>query len=106
MTDTMPPITLEEMRAIIANPNFKTYLVLGETGDKAWRLAIAAQNTLAGIQSYLVSASEQPGVQTAYNVAPNGVGLVFGHGAQLITTLTKKQAEDYLTLCETLKAAP
>ena len=32
----MPPLTLDQIIALIENPNFKTYLVIGKEDDEAW----------------------------------------------------------------------
>ena len=59
MKDSLPPITIPVFVEILQNPNFKTYAVIGNESDDTWKLALAAQNFLPGVRSYLVINDEQ-----------------------------------------------
>ncbi len=102
MSDRMPPITLDEMIDILNNPNFKTYLVLGDDTDDAWKLGLAAQNFLAGIRSYLIESSSQEEVRLHFEVPDDHIGIVFGRANEVFKTLNQTQANDFLTVSETI----
>ena len=105
MSDKMPPITLDEMIDILKNPNFKTYLVLGEKSDDAWKLGQAAQNYLAGVRAYLVEAKVQAIVRTHFKVPQDHVGIVFGRSDAVIQTLDRAEASDFLTVTQAVNDA-
>lgn len=105
MTDSMSPISLDEMLGILQNPNFKTYLVIGKKSDKAWNLALATQNYLPGVRSYLVKPDSQAQVRDHFNVPSDHVGIVFGRSDSVSKTLTKDQTEDFLKVAESINNA-
>jgi hypothetical protein len=100
----MPPISLGDMLDILRNPNFKTYLVMGSRRDKAWQLAIAAQNILPAVRTYLVMSAAQSEVRQHFHVHSGHVAIVFGRDDKPAKTLTEKQAKDFLkvavSICE------
>ena len=99
MKDFMPPITLNDMLEILGNPNFKTYLVLGEESEDAWKLGLAAQNFLPGVRSYLVKQPSQDEVRNYFSVPMEHVGITFGRSLSIHKTLTKDVANDFLSVC-------
>ena len=105
MSDKMPPINLDEMIEILKNPNFKTYLVFGKENDNAWKLGLAAQNFLAGVRSYLVEPSAQNEVRQHFEVPDDNIGVVFGHADMVSKTLDQSQANDFLTVTESIVQA-
>jgi hypothetical protein len=98
MSDSIPPLSLADLRNILKNPNFKTYLVLGEDGDTAWDLAIAAQNMLAGVRSYLIKPSAHGEVRSDFGIPDPQIAAYFGRGDHVQSTLSRGEAEDFLTV--------
>ena len=105
MSDSLPPLSVDELKEILKNPNFKTYLVLGKAADKAWKLGLAAQNMLAGMRAYLVKPDAQSDVRSAFGVSSGQIGVVFGRSTRVKKKLTKKQAEDFLTVVDSINNA-
>jgi len=99
------PASLDELLTSLQNPNFKSYVVLGEETDDAWKMALAAKNFLAGVNCYLVRPALQTEVQGRFEVAPGHVGIVFGHGEAVARTLDKNQAADFQTITNAIKEA-
>lgn len=105
MQDSMPPLTLDQMISILENPNFKTYLVLGEESDDAWSMATAAQRFLPGVRSYLVKPPAQAEVRQHFDVPQDHVTIVFGRSSVVARTLTLGEASDFLTVTEAISSA-
>jgi hypothetical protein len=105
MQDSMPPLTLDQMIAILENPNFKTYLVFGEESDDIWSMATAAQRFLPGVRSYLVKLAAQEDVKQSFDIPQDHVAIVFGRSSVVAQTLTIAQASDFLTVTEAISNA-
>jgi deoxycytidine triphosphate deaminase len=105
MQDSMPPLSLDEMIAVLENPNYKTYLVLGKESEKAWKLGLAAQNFLPGVRSYLVKTPAQAEVKQHFNIPANHVGIVFGRSSFVSKTLTRTEANDFLIVTQAIANA-
>lgn len=105
MKDFIPPITLNEMLEILGNPNFKTYLVLGEESEAAWKLGLAAQNFLPGVRSYLVKQPSHEEVRNHFGVPMAHIGITFGRSSSVHKTLNKDAANDFLSVCSAIDEA-
>ena len=106
MSNSMPPLTLAQIIDILANPNFKTYLVIGKVNDRAWKVGQAAERLMAGVHSYLIKADAKDEIIDHFGITPKTrVGIVFGLSVDIKSTLTQKQAEDFLTVATAIEEA-
>jgi len=93
------------MLEILENPNFKAYLVLGEESEDAWKLALAAQNFLPGVRSYLVTQASQEKVRNHFSVPLEHYGITFGRSSMVHKTLTREETNDFLSVCLAINEA-
>jgi len=105
MQEYMPPITMDQMLAMVRNPNFKTYVVLGEESDDSWSLAQAALNFLPGLQILLVQSEAQAEVRQHFLVSDDHVALIFGRSKTVSQGLSKTEASDFLTVTQAISNA-
>lgn len=105
MSQIMPPLTMDELLNLIDNPNFKTYVVLGNESDETWNLAQAALNFLPGLQIFLVKSESQPEVRQHFDIPNDHVALIFGRSKILSLTLSATDAGDFLTVTQAISNA-
>jgi hypothetical protein len=106
MADELPPLTMTDLSSAIANPNFKSYIYIGNADDRPWNFAKKAQQLLAGLRVY--RASPQPfgdQVRTQFGAGPGVVGIVCGFDGKLKRLLNSAEADDFLTLSEAVASA-
>ena len=105
MAEILPPLTTDEFATALVNPNFKTVLVLGQAGDRAWKVAKAAQRLLPGVRCYLAKGEAARELRALHDVPRSRPTAIFGLEGELSTTLTKKRAEDFLDVAEAVAEA-
>ena len=106
MAEVLPPLTVQDLRDALANPNFKSYVYIGSAGDPAWNLAKSAQKMLAAVRVYLVTSKALADqVRAEFHVEPQYVGIVFGWVLDVSAKLLPAQAADFLTLAEAINNA-
>ncbi|UCD94300.1 MAG: hypothetical protein JSU69_11140, partial [Candidatus Zixiibacteriota bacterium] len=75
MSETVPPLTLEDIRKNLKNPTFSVYLYIGKKADIGWRVAETIYGLLPRIRIYLIKDVSQI-KELIGNRKPKGV--VFG----------------------------
>lgn len=105
MSQLMPPLTIDEMQSLVNNPNFKTYVVLGDESDESWKLAEAALNFLPGLQILLVLSEAHDSVREEFSVPGDHVAVIFGRSRNVAQTLSQTEASDFLTVTQAISNA-
>jgi hypothetical protein len=105
MAETLPPMTLEQLHAALENPHFRSYVYFGKKTDRGWKVAVRSQEIMPALRVYLVAPSMAGEVRNEYGVPPSHIGMVFGFGTTLKSTLPKSKAEDMFALTDAIIAA-
>jgi hypothetical protein len=105
MAETLPPMTLEQLHAALENPHFRSYVYFGKKTDRGWKVAVRSQEVMPALRVYLVAPSMAGEVRREYGVPPSHVGMVFGFGTTVKSTLPKSKAEDMFALTDAIIAA-
>ncbi len=106
MAETLPPMTIEQLRNALENPHFRSYVYIGNETDVGWRMAIAAQKILPALRVYRVAMSMAKVVRSEFTVPDICVGIIFGWTTDIKRTLAAAEAEDFLTLTEAIAKNP
>lgn len=105
MAETLPPLTLDGLRDALRNPNFRSYVYIGNESDTGWKLAISAQRMLPSLRVYCAKPSEANAVLAMFNVPADRVGIVFGWGDVPKRMLSAAEAADFYTLTQAIQDA-
>jgi hypothetical protein len=105
MAETLPPMTLNQLDAALANPNFSSYAYIGRKSDVGWKLAVGAQGYIPAVRVYLVGDAVKQAFRQAYGVGPQKAGIAFDFQKNAKIQLTKKQCEDALTVLNSIRDA-
>lgn len=102
MSETMPPLTPDDVKKDLNNPTFSVYLYIGSKDDEGWENAELAFGLLARLRIYLVK-SHSLVKEWINDKKPYGV--VFGFGPKPYKLLNKAEAEDFKTVINTILEA-
>ena len=97
--------TRDELVTNLQNPNFKSYVVLGQESDDAWSMGVAAESSLSGVNVYLIEPPLQADVKQIFGVPQGHVAIVFGHTDSVSRTLDGSQAVDFQTVVDAITNA-
>jgi hypothetical protein len=106
MADELPPLSMADLAAAMANPNFKSYVYIGDTADRQWTFAKKAQQMLAGLRVYRASPQGFGAqVRSLFGVGPGVVGVICGFDGKMKRQLSPAEADDFLTVAEAVANA-
>lgn len=101
----MPPTTLEAMLENLNNPNFKTYIVLGDGSDDASQTAEGVGNIVPGLELYLVKPDAQAAVKQHFNPPEGHIGIVCSRDGSVARTLTQDEASSSIAVTQAISNA-
>ena len=102
MAETLPPMTIEQLKDALKNPNFSTYVFIGDEGHTGWKMAMGAQKILPALRVYRVDNSVAGLVKNEFSVNESHIGIVFDWTTDVKQTLSEAEATDYFILTEAL----
>ena len=101
--NTLPPMTATELRAELRNPDFISYVYIGAENEVGWKNARAAREVLVGV--LIFRAEDKSHVQDWLSGAPDIKALAFGWGDTVFRALSKKEAEDFVSVVDAIAEA-
>lgn len=95
MSETIPPMTWEDLQKALRIDSWKSYIYIGDAGDRGWEIAQLAHNLVPRLRVYLATDPEE---LKKGGLAVTQPGIVFGFDDSPYKYLSKREAEDLATL--------
>lgn len=103
MPDTIPPLTTDDVRAILQDPTFSVYIYIGAANSLGWRNAELAHTLIPRLRIYRCVDRDTVALWTGND--PDIFGIVFGFDEVPAVLLGEVEVEDArLVLLEILDA--
>ena len=102
MAETLPPLTIDDIREPLKNKTFSVYLYIGNKGDEGWDNARLAFGLLPRLRIYLV---KDVSLISEFVGQKKPKGIVFGWTQTPKRLLNKKEAEDFKIVLKAIQKA-
>ncbi len=102
MSESLPPLTINQLIEALKNPHFSAYLYLGKEAEKGWKLALAAQKIVPALRVYRIAPEKDNEIRSAFNLNSSCVGVIFGWDEKPKRCIESDLANDFLDLTEAI----
>ena len=102
MSESLPPLTVNDLKNYLCNPAFSVYVFVGSEEDKGWKVAEAIHGLLPAHRIYRTA--DRSLVQELFGDHTEPA-LVYGWTEEPRFYLTQVEAEDFLTAFGRVKQA-
>lgn len=102
MAETLPPLTIDDIRGPLKNPTFSVYIYIGEKDEEGWESAEMAFKYRTRLRIYLV---HDAGLVAEWTKQEDAKGIVFGWDEKPKRILNKSEADDLKTVLKAIREA-